>query len=84
MLNAMSERSEYEYSEFVRNQFDAAKAAEAEEAAAGGRGQAGPGAGAGGTGQFFRPHAGISFETSTAGGDGLKVRVLDASQAGGE
>lgn len=76
MLNAMSERSEYEYSEFVQNQFDAAKAAEAEEAEAGGSGKSEKG-------QFFRPLAGLCFETSTVGGDGLKVRMLDSQSSSG-
>jgi hypothetical protein len=74
MLNTLSERSEYEYSEFIKQQFEAAQAAEKGELADSDKGR------------FFRPISGLAFETTTIGGDGVKVRILDAKnpQSGGK
>jgi len=70
MLNDMSERSEYEYSEFVKEQMDLAKEEEESEKN-----------GTGFKGKFFRPESGLSFYTMTIGNDGLKVRVLDKTNS---
>jgi hypothetical protein len=93
MLTDMQEKSPLEYQSFVKQQFDDAKEAEAEEkemkemeeklgpkvaAAAKKKKEDARGE----KGKFFRPEAGFAFRVQTDGNDGVKVRV--AGSAGRE
>ena len=93
MLTDMQEKSPLEYQSFVKQQFDDAKEAEAEEkemkemeeklgpkvaAAAKKKKEDARGE----QGKFFRPEAGFAFRVQTDGNDGVKVRV--AGSAGRE
>ena len=72
MLNDMSERSGYEYDQFIKEQMDGARHEDERKKSGGSEKDTTEG-----SGSYFRPHNGFSVESkTTAGEDGVKIREI--------